>query len=328
LVAYAIPRHANNITYLLGGSVLVLGVLQGITGIILQQFYHVHVEAPGAYESILDILTVTALAFVRSFHYWGAQVILAVIMLHLVRVFIGGAYKKPREIQWLAGVSLLVLAYTWTFTGTVIKWDQEAVEALAHNTEVAEGIAALGYLSLPQLAHVPILTGLYSAHVTLTPAVVLVVLGLHLLLIRTLGISSPKIRSKDESGISQGEMVPFSSHLKRMLGFGLLLALVVGIISLLVPAPLGMRGIEGVEISKPPWYLLWIFPLEDAFGIGVVPYVIGIFVLLLVAVPFIDRKDDTDPRRRPLMIAGLFIILGIFISLMVIGALTPIVQHI
>ncbi len=327
LVGHLIPKHANGITYLLGGGVVVLGLLQGITGILLQQFYHAHTAAPGAYESLQDIIAIPALAFVRSLHYWGAQFILAIVFLHLIRVFISGAYKKPREFQWLTGVGLLALAYAWSFTGTILKWDQEGVEALAHNNEVAEALGALGW-PLPQFAHVPILERLYSLHVTLVPALVLIAIGIHLALIRILGISSPNIASKKGELTSHEEMVPFSTHLKRMLIFGGVLALTVGIISFVVQAPLGMRGVEDLEISKPPWYLLWIFPLEDAFGIAIVPYVTALFALSLIAVPFIDRKEETDPRRRRLMMAGLFTLLAIFIALMILGGIAPIERHI
>jgi quinol-cytochrome oxidoreductase complex cytochrome b subunit len=88
-----------------------------------------------------------------------------------------------------------------------------------------------------------------------------------------------------------------------------------------------MRGVEGIEVTKPPWYLLWMFPLEDVFGLGVIPYVSGIIVIVLAAIPLVDRKQVTDPRKRKAMIIGMFVLISIFIALMIAGAIAPIGEH-
>lgn len=187
IFGHPIPKHANSFTYLLGGMALVTGIIQGVTGVILMQFYDPHPSPPGAYENIQFIMSRAALAFTRNIHYWAAQILVLVAILHLLRVFVAGAYKKPREFQWIAGVLLLALAFAFAFTGTVLKWDQEAIEGLEHNIEIAEGLGALGYWFLPQFAeNVPLLTRLYAAHVTVIPALALLALGLHVILIREL----------------------------------------------------------------------------------------------------------------------------------------------
>lgn len=193
IFSHPIPKYANNATYTLGGMLLVLGIVQGITGVVLQQFYHPHPTAPGAYEALLQIVSRNDLSFVRNLHYWGAQFMIIIALLHMVRVFISGSYKKPREIQWLAGVGLLALLFAFTFTGSVLKWDQEAVEALGHQVELGNTIGAIGSFFTIQFAPtIPLLTRLYASHVTVIPVLVLPVLALHLALIRLLGVSSPK----------------------------------------------------------------------------------------------------------------------------------------
>lgn len=328
---HPIPAHANNITYTLGGTLLVLAVVQGITGVILQQSYHPHPDTPGAYESLVDMLGSPGLSFVRNLHYWGAQLMIIIVLLHTVRVFISGSYKKPRELQWLAGVALLGLLFAFAFSGTVLKWDQEAVEALGHQVEVAEIIGGLGSLFTQEFApNVPILVRLYAAHVTLIPILALPVIILHLALIRLLGVSTPVKRSGGQEGRIEPlvrETVPFSIHVKRMLLYGSGAVGIAVILSLTIPAALMMRGIEGIEITKPPWYLLWIFPLENTLGLQAIPIISILVMALLASVPLLDRKAETDPKRRKVMIIGMFVLISIFVGLMIAGALAPIEGH-
>jgi quinol-cytochrome oxidoreductase complex cytochrome b subunit len=314
---------------------LVLGIVQGITGVILQQFYHPHPTSPGAYEALLQIVSRFDLSFVRNIHYWGAQFMIIITLLHMMRVFVSGSYKKPREIQWIAGVGLLALLFAFTFTGTVLKWDQEAVEALGHQVELGNTIGAIGSFFTTSFApSVPILTRLYASHVTVIPILTLPVLALHLALIRLLGVSSPKLHEQElrypsidsGKGIEQ-DKVPFSSHVKRMIAYGIAMTVVVIILSIIIPAPLSMKGVEGIEITKPPWYLLWMFPLEDIFGLGVIPYISTIIIILLAAIPLVDRKEVTEPSKRKAMIVGMFILIAIFIALMITGAITPVGEH-
>jgi quinol-cytochrome oxidoreductase complex cytochrome b subunit len=121
--------------------------------------------------------------------------------------------------------------------------------------------------------------------------------------------------------------VPFSSHVKRMFVYGIAVTIIVIILSIIVPAPLSMKGVEGIEITKPPWYLLWMFPLEDLFGLGIIPYVSALIVVLLAAIPLVDRKETTEPSKRKAMIVGMFILIAIFLALMIAGAVTPLGEH-
>ncbi|HEX9318414.1 MAG TPA: cytochrome b N-terminal domain-containing protein [Nitrososphaeraceae archaeon] len=340
IFSHPIPKHANNATYTLGGMLLVLGIVQGITGVILQQFYHPHPVSPGAYEALIQIVSRFDLSFVRNIHYWGAQFMIIITLLHMMRVFITGSYKKPREMQWLAGVGLLALSFAFTFTGTVLKWDQEAIEALGHQVELGNTIGAIGSFFTTQFApSVPLLTRLYASHVTVIPILTLPVLALHLALIRLLGLSSPKILKQHEQQLrylntdhhsgSEPEQakVLFSSHIKRMFVYGIAVTIIVIILSVILPAPLSMKGVEGIEITKPPWYLLWMFPLEDLFGLGVIPYASAIIIIGLAAVPLIDRKEVTEPAKRKAMIIGMLVLIAIFVGLMIAGAVTPVGEH-
>jgi ubiquinol-cytochrome c reductase cytochrome b subunit len=333
LFGYPIPKHANEVTYTLGGTIVVLGIVQLITGIILQQFYIPSSSSnPGAYESVTQIANSANLAFVRNLHYWGANILLIIALLHMARVFVAGAYKKPREIQWLAGVGLLVMLFAFSYTGTVLKWDQEGEEALAHQTGISKTMGPLGVFLVQQFApNVSLLTRIYALHVTLIPTLVIPVLGIHLILIRLNGISTPKIVDRYKRLISstvEEKTVPFSTHMKRMFVYGAAVTVIAIILSLLSSAPLYFKAVEGIEVTKPPWYLLWLYPLENAFGMPAISYTTGLVIILLAAVPLVDRKDiATDPRVRKKMIKAMFGLMLIFTALLILGSVLPSMQH-
>ncbi len=325
---HSVPAHANSFVYTIGGTLIALGILQGITGVILQQFYNPMPGAGGAYDSVVTMMNSAEISFIRSLHYWGAQIMVFLVLLHLIRVFVTDSYKKPREIQWLAGIILLLILFGLTFSGTVLKMDQEAVEAMEHQIESAETVGSVGNLFTSQFApSVSLLARLYAAHVTVLPAIALPVLGIHLLLVRLLGISIPILQKNGKLIPAVTKTVPFSSHIKRMMFYGLIAVVITVIISVIIPAPLGMQGVEGIEITKPPWYLLWIFPLEDAFGISSIPVISVIIVAIIVAAPLLNRTPHTNHRTKKLMIVAMFGLITIFIGLMIGGAVVSIGSH-
>lgn len=320
---HLIPAHANGWTYVIGGSVVVLGILQGITGVLLQQFYHPMPDQSAAFASVRFVTSIPLWNYVRNLHYWGAQLILLLVILHMIRVYVSAAYKKPRELLWVSGVILLALAWLLLFTGTVLRWDQEAVEALGHNLELSSFAGPLAYWFSPSFApDVPILIRINSAHVTILPLVALAVVGLHVYLIRTQGISTPV--KKDAVPERQ---VPFSSHVVRMVLYGLLAVALVAVLSLTAQAPLSALGNPAIEVSKPDWYMLWVYSIENYLSLATVPYVLTPTLILMLAVPALDRGRETDPSKRKLMMALLLITLVLFVALTVSAALLPPKSH-
>ena len=320
---HLIPHHANSPTYVIGGSVVVLGILQGITGVLLQQFYHPMPDENVAYASIQYIMTVPLWNYMRNLHYWGAQLVLVLVILHMMRVFVSAAYKRPRELLWVSGVALLATSWLLLFTGSVLKWDQEGVEALGHNIELSSFAGALGYWFDPSFApDVPILIRINSAHVTLLPLIALALVGVHVYLIRVLGISTPAINSNQAE-----KQVPFSTHVVKMGLYGLVAVALIAVLSLFVQAPLSSMGNLGIEISKPDWYLLWVYTIENYWGLEPVPYILSAAMILIVIAPAFDRGSGTDPRRRKLMISLLVVAVVLFVALTVAAALLPPKSH-
>jgi len=320
IFSHPVPKHANKFSYTLGGTLIVLGIVQGITGVILQQVYTPDPNLGGAYDSLLMITSSASLAFVRNLHYWGAQMMMAVAILHMIRVYISGSYKNPRELQWLAGVGLLVLLFGLTFSGTILKFDQEGVEALHEQQEFGEILGVVGSFFTANLApQIPLLTRVYASHVTVIPLITIPILALHLILIRILGISSPKT---NKGKLIPDTTEPFSSHVKRMIVYGIGITLITIVLSVFIPAELGMRGLEGIEITKPSWYMMWAFGLDELSGFKTIPVVGGIAIAVLAAVPIFDRGSHTDPRTRKIMIAGLIVFVSLFTILAIFGAMS------
>jgi len=326
---YPVPDHANSLAYTLGGITLVSFVLLVLTGIYLAQFYD---PSPARAHTSVAYITDTAFAgeLVRSLHYWLASAFVVTLVLHMVRTFATGAFKAPRELTWITGVLLFLLAAGLLFTGTVLKQDQEAVEALAHNNEIADLFGFLGFwFSADFTNNVSIVTRLYIAHVSILPVLVAVVLAIHMLLIKRHRISPlpwgtpAEVEARERSEREE----TFTSHLKHIGKWALVLLGLVLILSGLAPAALGPIGVEGIEITKPPWYFLWLYPWEDWLGLKALYIIPALLTLGLLAIPFLDRSPERDPRRRKFWIALGAVVLIAWVGLTIYGHVTVPVSH-
>ena len=237
---YPVPEHADNLGWSLGGVTAVDFLVLVVTGIYLAQFYNPMPET--ANQSVRAIVTdVWVGGFVRGLHYWAAQAMYVLVVLHLVRVFFHASYKRPREGNWLVGVTMFALVIAAIFTGTVLEWDQEGFEALGHNIELAQLIGGLGFWFTPEVAEsVPILVRLYVAHVVLVPGLIVVLLVLHGLLIKRHGISShPAL--PDASGEPRE---PFTHHVRRVAAFGLVGVGILGALAVLMTPTVGPTPVD------------------------------------------------------------------------------------
>jgi len=190
-----VPKYALRWWYCLGGITAFLFVVQGITGIMLAFYYKPTPEA--AFASVQFIETQVRFgASIRAIHHWAANGMIVMCIAHMLRVFIMGAFKPPRELNWMSGVFLLLLTLVFGFTGYLLPWDQRAFWATTVGSEIAGGIPGVGDLALVFLrvgwdVSGATLSRFYAMHVLLVPILTVVFLGAHFLMIRRQGIAKP-----------------------------------------------------------------------------------------------------------------------------------------
>ena len=187
--------------YTLGSATLFVAINQIVTGILLSVFY---VPSPqDAYDSVRYITdTVTLGWLIRGLHHWGASAMVILAVLHMLRVIVYGAYKYPREVTWLTGIALLLIVIGFGFTGYLLPWDQKAFWATTVGTRIIGVVPVIGDWLLRLLRGGPELSGVtltrfFGVHVWVLPALLLVLLGVHLFLVFKIGISAPP--KKEES---------------------------------------------------------------------------------------------------------------------------------
>jgi quinol-cytochrome oxidoreductase complex cytochrome b subunit len=201
----------------LGSATLTAFLVQAITGVILAMYYK---PTPrDAYSSIQNITDhVTMGWLVRGMHKWGASVFIILMFLHMGRVFLFGAYKYPRELNWIIGVLILVMGMMEGFTGYLLPWDQTAYWASVVGINLNGTAPFLGpwlaqFLRSGQEIGADTLTRFYSLHMLLVPGGIIALIGLHLYLVIRLGVSSPPW-SKDAAGMTRVEETNGSGTLR------------------------------------------------------------------------------------------------------------------
>jgi quinol-cytochrome oxidoreductase complex cytochrome b subunit len=189
-----------NWAYTLGSATLFAVVNQIVTGILLTIYY---VPSPqDAYDTVQYITNeLPAGWLVRGMHHWGATAMVALVVLHMIRVIYYGSYKYPRELTWVTGVALLLVTLAFGFTGYLLPWDQKAYWATTVGTRMLEVTPVAGDWLLrlarggDQLSAVT-LSRFFGIHVWVLPAILAALIGAHMYLVVKLGISAPAKRGK------------------------------------------------------------------------------------------------------------------------------------
>jgi quinol---cytochrome c reductase cytochrome b subunit, bacillus type len=201
----------TNWFHTLGSATLTAFLVQAVTGVILAMYYKPSPDE--AYESIRFITNDLTLGWlVRGMHRWGASVFIILMFLHMARVFLFGAYKYPRELNWIVGALLLVLGMMEGFFGYLLPWDETAYWA----TVVGINLQGTGPFVGPFLASIlrggfeigdNTLSIFYTIHMLVFPALIAGLIGLHLYLVVRLGVTSPPW-SDEEAGAERPEPEP------------------------------------------------------------------------------------------------------------------------
>ncbi len=323
---YPIPTHANTIWYSLGGITLVCFVITIVTGIILTQFYNPNPTI--AHASVGYISDTAGLKIIRSLHHWGANLGFLLVIAHMVRVMLTGAYRPPRVITYLVGVGLLFVSFNSYFTGTVIRWDQEGYEALSHFMAMNKLMGPLGAvfqedftLSTSMLARV------YGLHVGLFPLLLVLLIGLHALYVKHYGVAPKPFQNEKDYQTSLAQGATFMKHLNKLTVYGAILLIVILALAFLFPPGLLKAPVPGVEMTKPPWPFWAFYPLENLMGIAGI--LVGSFVIFagLILVPILGFAMGDEKKLfkvvRTITILGLIA----WAASLVITYFSPVMSH-
>src|SRR5712672_745564 len=192
-VEHPVPRNTASWWYVFGSAALTVFMLQFVTGILLALIY---VPSSGEAWSSLQALNhdVTLGWFIRALHGWGSNFMVAIVLIHMVQVFLFGAYKFPRELTWIVGVFLLLMTLGMAFTGQVLRFDQDAYWGLGIGASIASRVPIIGPFAVKLMLGGPIIAGatlsrFFALHVFVIPGLLIGFVGLHLLLVLKLGVN-------------------------------------------------------------------------------------------------------------------------------------------
>jgi ubiquinol-cytochrome c reductase cytochrome b subunit len=296
--------------HVLGGTLLFLIAVQIVTGIAMSLYY---APTPDhAYESVRYLTNeVRAGWWIRGLHKSAASLTIVVLLLHILRVFVHGAYRRPREVTWFAGIGLLVLMAGFAFTGYLLPWDQKAYWATVVGTRVMDTMPGLG----PVLADLLrggrelgalTLSRFYTLHAVVFPALLVLVAGAHLILIRKHGPATGAGGAAGSGGASPGDTTrsdaagsgayPFYPYQAFRDTLSMFLAfLLLFVLTHFFPPDLDAIAdpSDTSYVPRPEWYFLSLFQLlryfEGPFEIVGTAILPALVLGAMIALPFLDR---------------------------------------
>jgi ubiquinol-cytochrome c reductase cytochrome b subunit len=336
---HPVPRSTASWWYVFGSAALVVFLLQLVTGILLALIY---VPSGSEAWSSLQALNhdVTLGWFIRALHGWGSNFMVAIVLIHMVQVFLFGAYKFPRELTWIVGVCLLLMTLGMAFTGQVLRFDQDAYWGLGIGASIASRVPVIGGEIVKMMLGGPIIAGatltrFFALHVFVIPGTLIALVGLHLLMVLKLGINEWPMpgrlvkRSTYESEyheLTKKDGAPFVPYaIWKDLFFAAFILLAVAACALYF-GPFGPTGFPDPTIiqtvPKPDYFFLWLYALlsllppsmeTPALLIGPVIAIAGLLLL-----PFLSGEGEKSWRRRPIAVLSVLLIaimLGTFTHL-------------
>jgi quinol-cytochrome oxidoreductase complex cytochrome b subunit len=313
-----VPTHMRRWWFCLGGTPAYLFVVQIVTGILLAFYYQA--SPTTAYESVGYITDGVAYGwFFRSLHKWGATLMIAAVILHQMRVYFTGAYRRPREINWVIGMCLLCCTLLIGFTGYSLIYEQPSFWGTTVAGNISGSLPVVG----PHLKSLLLggadyndstLSRFYILHAAILPVTLIVLLGVHILLIRLHGVT--EVRFGNEPAGEPRHFDFFPDHVGTELIVGLVLMLILCTLAIVFPADQAQKADPLVtpEVIKPEWYFYVTFRWLKWFPLSYAVLSMGLIVGAMFVWPWIDALLRRLTRRDD---ASVYI--GIVATLLLIG---------
>jgi ubiquinol-cytochrome c reductase cytochrome b subunit len=336
---HRIPRNTSSWFYVFGSAALTVFVLQLVTGVLLALTY---VPSAGEAWSSLQALNhqIELGWFIRAMHGWGSNFMVAIVLIHMVQVFMFGAYKFPRELTWIVGVFLLLMTLGMAFTGQIMRFDQDAYWGLGIGASIASRVPLVGPALVKLMLGGPIIAGatlsrFFALHVFVIPGTLIAFVSLHLLMVLKLGINDWPMPGRivkratyerEYHELAQQQGVPFVPYaIWKDMFFTALIILAVAACAFYF-GPFGPTGQPDPTIiqtaPRPDYFFLWLYALlsllppslETPFLLIVPP----VAILGLILLPFLSGEGEKSWKRRPIAVLAVLliaIVLGTFTRL-------------
>ncbi len=306
-------RGGASVRYTFGSALAFTFALQALTGVLLA--FHFSPSTTDAWPSVYYIQhEVTMGSLIRGVHHFGSSAMILLLVLHMVQTFLHGAYKAPREVNWLSGLALLALVLGLSLTGYLLPWDQKGFWATQVATNIIGSVPGVGdTLQTVALGGVEYgnltLTRFFALHVFVLPGTLIAITGFHVMLMRRHGVTPKPGPSDEELDRTAGWFWPTQALMDLVVCIVVLAVLVS--LALLVGAPLDAPADPSSNYeARPEWYFLFLFQLLKYFegpmmivGTVLLPTLAGLF---LVALPFLDKGEDRRIRARKVWTALFF----------------------
>jgi ubiquinol-cytochrome c reductase cytochrome b subunit len=341
-VEHPVPRNTASWWYVFGSAALVVFLLQLVTGILLALIY---VPSAGEAWSSLQTLNhdVTLGWFIRALHGWGSNFMVAIVLIHMMQVFLFGAHKFPRELTWIVGVFLLLMTLGMAFSGQVLRFDQDAYWGLGIGASIASRVPVAGPAIVKLMLGGPIIAGatlsrFFTMHVFVIPGMLIAFVCLHLLMVLRLGINEWPTPGRivrratyvaEYHALTKRDGAPFVPYaIWKDLFFAAFVLLAVAACAIYF-GPFGPTGKPDPTIiqtvPKPDYFFLWLYALlsllppsleTPALLIGPVVIILGLLLL-----PFLSGEGEKSWRRRPIAV------LTVLMIAITLGTLTHLAEY-
>lgn len=299
-----VPVHRHTLWYYMGGVALFLFIVQVVTGILLVLYYRPGQES--AFESVRFITTKVRFGWlIRSVHSWSSNLMVFIVFIHMFSTFFTKSFKKPRELTWLTGFVLLALVMGFGFTGYLLPWNELSYFATKVGTDIAGAVPLIGEPLKILLRGGEDVTGatlsrFYAIHIGILPAILTILLGLHLLFVQRQGMHAPEYVEKLPP--DKKKMISFfPNFLLRDTLLWLIVLNIILYLAVFFPWEIGEKAdmfAPAPEGIKPEWYFMFTFQTLKylpAHIMGIEGEIVGILgfglaAVFLLLIPVLDRR--------------------------------------
>ncbi len=313
-----VPNHLKRWWFCLGGTPAYLFVVQIATGILLAFYYQ---PSPStAYESIHYITHQATYGwFFRSLHKWGATLMIAAVILHQMRVYFTAAYRRPRELNWIIGMCLLVCTLMVGFTGYSLVFEQLSYWGATVAANITDAVPIVGgfmkrLLLAGDVYNERTLSRFYVMHAAILPATMVLLLVVHIAFIRMHGVS--EIRDPNQRQDEPRHFNFFPDHVYTELAIGLVLMMLLSALATIFPVTLGEKAdpLTTPEVIKPEWWFYVSFRWLKLFSLTFAVLSAGFILAAMFLWPWIDAL-----LRRITGNQDIHVYIGILATLTLIG---------